>query len=64
MKIMTTNIEKRNYIAPLLTKIELDNEISLVLVSGGDDPNDPLKPTGQNMETPGFLNNDPYRNMI
>lgn len=58
---MTTNIEKRIYNTPLLTKIELDNEISLVLLSGGDNPDEPT--TGQNFKTPEYLKNDPFSNM-
>ena len=58
---MTTNIEKRTYNSPLITKIALDNEISLILTSGGDNPDEPGSPTGQNSNAPDYFNNDPYK---
>ena len=57
---MTTNIEKRTYNSPLITKIALDNEISLILTSGGDNPDEPGL-TGQNSNAPDYFNNDPYK---
>jgi len=54
---MTANSEKRTYTTPQLMRVELDNEISLILVSGngGDDPNNP------NAYAPTHFNNDPYK---
>ncbi|MDD3321859.1 MAG: hypothetical protein PHS59_10490 [Paludibacter sp.] len=53
-------IMKRNYIAPEVTAIILDNEISLSL--------DSLPPWGpgevQNNLTPDYLNNDPFKTDI
>ena len=59
MKTMnTTNgmIEKRTYCSPVIEKIKLDNEISLVLAS--DDP-----PTYENnhSKVPEFLKSDPFK---
>ncbi len=59
---MTTNIEKRTYNSPLITKIALDNEISLILTSGGDNPDEPM--TGQNSNAPDYFNNDPYKDNL
>lgn len=52
---MNTKAEKRIYCPPVCERIKLDNEISLVLVSG--DPGDPLT---QNL-TPEYFNNDPFK---
>lgn len=57
---MTTNIEKRSYSSPQITKIALDNEISLVLTSGTDNPDEP-NITGQNLNAPDYFNNDPFK---
>ena len=57
---MTTNIEKRTYNSPLITKIELDNEISLALMSADNNPEEPGV-TGQNSNTPDYFNNDPFK---
>lgn len=50
-------LDKQTYIAPEVTIIELDNEISLVLAS---DP--PIGPGEVMNQTPDFFNsNDPYK---
>lgn len=51
---MNNITEKRQYCIPEIIQIKLDNEISLILVSG--DPNDPYS-----SNTPEFINNDPFK---
>ncbi|MFZ4414796.1 MAG: hypothetical protein ACOYOV_17050 [Bacteroidales bacterium] len=52
---MNTLSIKQLYISPRIERINLDNEISLVLVSiDPDDPNASLK-------TPEYFNNDPFK---
>lgn len=51
---MNTKIEKHIYQTPLIEKISLDNEISLILISG--DPGDP----GASL-TPEYFKNDPFK---
>lgn len=59
MNILKNN--KRMYIAPQLECVKLDNEISLVLVSGngGDDPGDPTSSLA-----PEYFNNNPYNSNL
>jgi hypothetical protein len=38
---MKTQSNKRSYCAPDIALIKLDKEISLILMSGGDDPGEP-----------------------
>lgn len=51
---MNSKIEKRIYNTPIIEIVSLDNEISLVLVSG--DPGDP----GASL-TPEYIKNDPFK---
>jgi hypothetical protein len=52
--------EKQTYSSPSIERIALDNEISLILVSG--DPGDPIAPaTPFVVLTPEYLNNDPFK---
>lgn len=51
---MNTKKEKRNYKTPKIEMVSLDNEISLVLISG--DPGDP----GASL-TPEYFRNDPFK---
>lgn len=57
--IMNTISNKQIYSSPQIERIKLDNEISLILVSGngGDDPNDPTASF-----LPEYFNNDPFKN--
>ena len=58
MNILKNN--KRMYITPQLECVKLDNEISLVLVSGnGDDPGNP----GASL-APEYFNNNPYNSNL
>lgn len=54
---MNTTTEKRLYCPPQLKCVELDNEISLVLVSG--DPGDP----GALLIAPEYFNNNPFKTL-
>jgi len=54
---MNTLSEKRKYNFPDVLQIELDKEISLVLVSG--DPEDPYS-----SNVPEFINSDPMKNSV
>ena len=51
-------IEKKRYSAPYIERLELDNEISLVLQSALPDPGEPgvLSST-----SPEYFNNDPFK---
>ena len=51
-------IFKKNYIAPSIELIKLDNEISLQLESEYP-PEGPFE--GTNMNTPEFTNSDPFK---
>jgi len=51
--------EKIAYSAPLIERIQIDNEITLALESSP--PNGPGEPIGYG---PGYLNNDPFKNTI
>lgn len=55
---MNTLSEKKSYSFPEIVKVELDNEISLVLVSGN--PGDPY---GSNISTQ-ISSNDPYKSNL
>jgi hypothetical protein len=59
---MNTLTKKRIYTSPRIERIELDNEISLVLVSG--DPGDPSSGQDPNasLMAPEYFNNDPFKN--
>ena len=52
----------KTYTAPIIELIVLDNEISLVLVSG--DPGDPSSGQDPNasLMAPEYFNNDPFKN--
>jgi hypothetical protein len=52
----TQHIEKRNYNAPVIEKIKLDNEISLALESAP--PAGPGEGLGK---APEYFNNDPFK---
>ena len=58
--IMKTINEKQKYINPQIERVNLDNEISLVLVSS--DPEDPF--VSVKSSVPEYLNNDPFKNSI
>jgi L-lysine 2,3-aminomutase len=51
---MKTSKEKKMYCKPVIEFIELDSEISLVLVSGGD-PEDPFS---KNSSTPDYFDSN------
>lgn len=52
-------IQKRTYSTPQIERIQLDNEISLVLESTSP----PSAPGwGQNLQAPENFNNDPFKN--
>lgn len=53
---MTTITDKKTYNKPRIEQIELDNEISLVLMSGDSDPGDP----GTSL-APEYFNSDPFK---
>jgi hypothetical protein len=53
---MNTISKKRIYNSPRIERIQLDNEISLVLVSG--DPGDP----NASLKIPEYFNHDPFKN--
>lgn len=53
------NSEKRNYTAPVIEHIKLDNEISLALESAP-----PSGPEEGCLKTPEYLHNDPFKNNI
>jgi len=56
---MNTQInDKREYSAPLIELIELDNEISLALES-----TPPTGPDEGYLKVPEYLNNDPFKTM-
>lgn len=59
---MTTkkmNLKKNKYTKPIIQRIELDNEISLVLAS---DANPEVDPTGGPWaKAPEYFNNDPFK---
>lgn len=50
------NTTKQNYTAPILERIELDNEIALQLES-----NTPPKAPGEAFHAPEYFNNNPYK---
>ena len=54
---MNTIKTKQTYITPQIDRIQLDNEISLVLMSGDTNPGDP----GAYLRTPDYFNNDPFK---
>ena len=54
--IMNTISNKQTYSSPQIEQIKLDNEISLILVSGTDDPGDPISSL-----TPEYFNNEPFK---
>ena len=55
----TQNIEKREYIAPSIEQIKLDNGISLALES-----TPPLGPEEISNNVPEYFNNDPFKGSI
>ena len=54
---MITTIKKQLYCTPQIERVKLDNEISLVLVSG--DPNDPH--ASDNSSAPEYFNTNPLK---
>jgi hypothetical protein len=52
---MNTTIDKKSYLSPQIERVTLDNEISLILVSG-----DPGDPTSDNLKVPEYFNNNPF----
>ena len=57
---MNTISEKRIYSAPNIDYVKLDTEISLVLMSGGNDPGDPGTTSSK---LPDYFNNDPFKSI-
>ena len=57
---MNNTTKQQPYSTPSIERISLDNEISLILVSG--DPGDPNAPVG--LLTPDYFNNDPFKTNI
>ena len=55
---MNTKAEKKIYSSPRIEQIELDNEISLILVSS--DPGDP----NASLLKPEYFNNDPFKSNL
>jgi hypothetical protein len=55
LNAMNTKAEKKIYISPRVERIELDNEISLILVSG--DPGDP----NASLIKPDYFYDDPFK---
>ena len=51
------NSKNRNYNAPVIERIELDNEIALQLES-----TPPKAPGEANLQTPEYFANDPFKN--
>lgn len=58
---MNTSNEKQQYSTPQIERVELDNEISLVLMSEGGDPGEP---GALNSTAPDYFNNDPFKGNI
>ncbi len=54
---MNPTIKNKMYLTPEVGRIKLDNEISLILVSGDNDPGDPGMP-GQNDQV--YQNKNPF----
>jgi len=60
---MEINKEKRTYNTPQVERVELDNEISLILQSSVDD--NPLEgPDEAGLLAPQHFNNDPFKTNI
>jgi hypothetical protein len=57
----TENINKREYTAPLIDRVLLDNEISLALESAP--PAAPGEP-GYLVKAPEYFNNDPFKDQL
>ncbi len=55
MKNNNNNTEKKVYYAPIVKRIQLDNEISLTLASNDEPPIDPI------VIAPNYFNNDPFK---
>ena len=51
-------MKKNKYIHPVIERVELDKEISLVLAS---DIIPPAGPSESNLQAPQYFNNDPYK---
>lgn len=60
---MNTRSTKQTYYSPRIEHIPLDNEISLILVSG--DPGDPSSGENPNASimTPAYFNADPFKTL-
>jgi hypothetical protein len=61
---MNTISNKQLYTAPTIECVKLDNEISLVLMSGASDPGDPIPSGGIVLNAPEYFNNDPFHNNL
>ncbi len=57
---MKSKINKK-YIKPKINKITIDNEICLVMMSGGNEQNAPGGPWGQQNKINHIGKNDPFR---
>jgi hypothetical protein len=59
MHTLENKTAKRSYIVPTIVQIKLDNEISLQLASPTADPDET-----NNMSTPEYFNNDPFKTNV
>jgi len=55
----TTDKTKRTYISPSIERVELDNEISLVLQSAP-----PVGPNETALNVPEYFNSDPFKTNV
>jgi hypothetical protein len=59
MNTNSATVPKRIYIQPEIERVQLDNEISLVLESGP-----PFPGNESSLMAPEYFNNDPYKTYI
>jgi len=57
MNLKIEKNKKRSYSPPQIDRVELDNEISLILQSAPDGPNESLNKVSE------YLNNDPFKSI-
>lgn len=57
----TTNKVKREYLSPVIEKVDLDSEVSLTMES---DPAFNQDDEVHNLNAPEYFNSDPYKNNI
>lgn len=57
----TTNKLKREYLSPVIEKVDLDSEVSLTMESTPDYNSDDEV---NNINAPDYFNNDPYKNNV